>query len=112
MKKNVKEVVGGLKEKGKRFYEKNQMLIGYEIGVLALGALYLIADKLNQPVAASVDLAPSEDKKEVIVEMGLKNRFGKKVLDCGFKYDGKDEECAKHLTEMNEAITTVLNSKD
>lgn len=109
MKKNVKEIVSGLKEKGKIFYEKNRILIFFGFGVLIGSGSRLIWNKLNETTEGSVELELSEDGKTMMFHILERNRF-KKDICYTLDYDLYSD--CQYLQNMNDTLLEALYPGD
>lgn len=63
---NVKEVCGVVKEKGKKFYEKHKLFIGYAIGVCTMAGIVEILDKVYASKYYGVDVTYRDDTEDYI----------------------------------------------
>lgn len=86
-------------EKGKKWLKKNKGAIGFGLGAATMTALYLLAEKLDEPKGGNIIYTRrlEDDKPNMMASVYYKNRFGKEKnllnIRYSYTYRGLKELC-------------------
>lgn len=93
-------------EKGKKWLKKNKGAIGFGLGAATISALYLLAEKLDEPKEGGIAFTrrSEDDKPGIIASVYYKNRFGKEKNPMSLQYDYADTALKKLCDNLNEVV--------
>lgn len=93
-------------EKGKKWLKKNKGAIGFGLGAATISALYLLAEKLDEPTGGIITFTRQleDDKPDVMVGVHYKNRLGKVKNPMSIRYGYADPELKELCDNLNEIV--------
>lgn len=93
-------------EKGKEWLKKNKGAIGFGLGAATMTALYLLAEKLDEPQEGNITyMRHLEDgKPDITARVYYKNRFGKEKNPLNIRYGYTDPELNELCNNLNEIV--------
>ena len=93
-------------EKGKKLLKKNKGAIGFGLGAATMTALYLLAEKLDEPKSGSITYTRclEDDKPDIMARVYYENRFGKGKNLLNIRYGYTDPELKELCGNLNEVV--------
>ena len=93
-------------EKGKKWFKKNKGAIGFGLGAATVSALYLLAEKLDEPKSGSITYTRcfEDDKPDIMAKVYYENRFGKWKNPLNIQYGYTDPELKELCDNLNEVV--------
>lgn len=93
-------------EKGKRWLKKNKGAIGFGLGAATMTALYLLAEKLDEPKSGYINFTRrlGDDKPDIIANVYYGNCFGKAKNPLNIRYGYADPELKELCDNLNQVV--------